>query len=115
LNPKETQEIADKALKDVNIALLTSDLKKRAFCGARFSLAMNLVLTTGHHDDNAELEGYLPIIVKALEFIGPCTAKLSEPWTTFLLHGVPTGTHMDDVRDDAERYCPNIKLGQTPR
>jgi hypothetical protein len=54
---------------------------------------MDLVLTTGLHDDNAELEGYLPIIIKALEFIVLCTAKLSELWTKFLLHGVPTGTH----------------------
>jgi hypothetical protein len=41
---KDTQAIEDKALKIINTALLESDLKKRAFCGARFSLAMNSVL-----------------------------------------------------------------------
>jgi hypothetical protein len=112
---KDTQPIEDKALKLVNTALLTSDLKKRAFCGARFSLALNLVLTTGLHDNNAELGEFLPVIVKALEFIGPCTAKLSEPWTKFLLHGVPTDANLEDIREDVERYCPNIQLGQTPR
>jgi hypothetical protein len=111
---KDTQPIEDKALKLVNTALLTSDLKKRAFCGARFSLALNLVLTTGLHD-NAELGEFLPVIIKALESIGPCTAKLSEPWTKFLLHGVPTDASLEDIREDVEQYCPNIQLGQTPR
>jgi hypothetical protein len=72
---KNTQIIEDRALKPVNTALLTSDLKKRAFCCARFSLALNLTLTTGLH----ELGELLPVIIKTLEFIGPCTAKLSEP------------------------------------
>jgi hypothetical protein len=42
---KDTQPIEDKALKLVDTALLTSDLKKYTFCGARFSLALSLVLT----------------------------------------------------------------------
>jgi hypothetical protein len=111
---KDTQPIEDKVLKLVNTALLKSGLKKRAFCGARFSLALNLVLTTRLHD-NAELGEFLPVIVKALEFIGPCTVKLSEPWTKFLLHGVSTDVDLEDIREDVERYCPNIQLGQTPR
>jgi hypothetical protein len=86
LAAKDTQAIEDKALKIVNIALLESDLKKSVFGGARFSL-INLFLTTGLHD-NAELEGFHPMINKALEFIGPCTTKLSEQWTKFLLYGV---------------------------
>jgi hypothetical protein len=112
---KDTQPIEDKALKLVNTALLISDLKKRAFCGAQFSLALNLVLTTGLHDNNSELREFLPVIVKALEFIGPCTAKLSEPWTKFPLHGVPTDANLEDIREDVERYCQNVQLGQAPR
>jgi hypothetical protein len=61
---KDTQPIEDKALKLVNTALLTSDLKKRASCGARFSLALNLVLTTGLHDNNAELVYQLTLTLK---------------------------------------------------
>jgi hypothetical protein len=34
--------------------------------------------------------------------------KISPSWST---HGYT----LDDVRDDVEQYCPNIKLGQTPR
>jgi hypothetical protein len=111
---KDTPPIEDKALKFVNTALLTSDLKKRALCGARFSLALNLVLTTRLHDNNSELGEFLPVIVKALEFIGTCTVKLSEPWTKFLLHGVPTDANLEDIRGGVGRYCPNIQLGQTP-
>jgi hypothetical protein len=82
--PIYTQHIEDKALKLVNTALLISDLKKRAFCSAQFSLALNLILTTRLYDNNSELGEFLPVFVKALEFIGPCTAKLSKPWTKFL-------------------------------
>jgi hypothetical protein len=112
---KDTQPIEEKALKLVTTALLTSDLKKRAFCGARFSVALNLVLNTGLHDNSSELDEFLSVIVKALEFICPCTAMLSEPWTKFLLHGVPTDANLEDIREDVERYCSNIQLGQTPR
>jgi hypothetical protein len=76
---KDTQAIEDKALKIVNTALLKSDRKKHAFCGAGSPLAMNLVLTIRLYDDNAELEGFLLIINKALEFIGLYISKLSEP------------------------------------
>jgi hypothetical protein len=112
---KDTQPIEDKALKLVNPAPLTLDLKKRAFCGARFSLSLNLVLTTGLHDNNSELGGFIPVIVKALEFIGLCIAKLSKLWIKFLLHGVLTDANLEDIREDVERYCQNIQLGQTPR
>jgi hypothetical protein len=57
---KDTQAIEDKALKIVNTTLLGSDLKKRAFCGAHFPLAMNLVLTTG------------PLIVKSMWIYKEC-------------------------------------------
>jgi hypothetical protein len=67
------------------LILSASDLKKRAFCGARFSLALNLVLIIGLYDTNSELGEFLPVILKALKFIGPRTAKLSEPWFSYQL------------------------------
>jgi hypothetical protein len=82
---KEPQAIEDETLKVVNIALLEYDLRKQAFGKGCFSLAMRLDLTTGFHNDNVELEGFLLIINKALELIGPSTATLSEPWTKVLL------------------------------
>jgi hypothetical protein len=111
---KNIQPIEDKGLKLVNTALLICDLKKRAFCGTCFSQALNLVLTTGLHDNNAELGEFLPVIVKALEFIGLCTAKLSEPWTKFLLYSLSTDTNLEDIHEDVERYYPNIQLCQIP-
>jgi hypothetical protein len=71
-------------------------------------------LTTGLHG-NSGLGEFLPVIVKALESIGPCTARLSEPWTKFLLDGVPTDANLEDIREDVEQYCTNIQLGQLPR
>jgi hypothetical protein len=67
--------------------------------------------TTGLHDNNSELGKFLPVILKALEFI----ARLSEPSTKSLLHGIPTDANLEDIRDDVERYHPYIQLGQIPR
>jgi hypothetical protein len=84
------QMVEDKALESVNNSIANTPINKRLFHGARFSLASNLVLTTGLHETNEDLDDYLDIITKSVEFIGPATASLSVPWTKFLLHGVPT-------------------------
>lgn len=105
----------DRALTVVNDRLEISSLKKRLFHGARFSIANNLVLTTGLHDCNSDLVGYLADIEDSLAFIGPATATISAPWSKFLLHGVPTHLALETIRRDVEAYCHNHKLGQTPR
>jgi hypothetical protein len=64
------------------------------------------------HED---LDDYLDVIRKLVEFIGPETASLSVPWTKFLLHGVPTRLDLEVIRHDVEGYCSGAKLGQTPR
>jgi hypothetical protein len=61
------------------------------------------------------LEFFLPTIIDAVRFIGPTTATISEPRIKLLLHEVPTHMDMNDIRADIEEFCPNIKLGQTPR
>jgi hypothetical protein len=79
-------------------------------------MASNLVLTTGLHDEtNEDLDDYLDVITKSVEFIGPATASLSVPWTKFLLHGVPTQLDLEVIRCDVTGYCSGAKLGQTPR
>jgi hypothetical protein len=97
-----TKEVADKALTEVNSAFLNSDLKKRPFHGARFSIAKNLILTTALHETSADLEIYWSIITEALKFIGPAVAKISEPWTKFILHGVPTYLELEEIHRDVE-------------
>ena len=110
-----TQQLQDKALIAVNDVLAKTQLHKRIFHGARFSLSKNLILTTGLHDTNENLAGYLVTIEDSLKFIGSCNAKLCAPWSKFLLHGVPTSMELDVIRRDVEEYCPGAKLGQTPR
>jgi hypothetical protein len=109
------QQVEDKALEMVNSALVNSPIGKRLFYGARFSLASNLVFTTGLHETNEDLGDYLEVIAKTLTFIGPASATLSVPWTKFLLHGVPTHLELETIRRDVEGYCSGAKLGQTPR
>jgi hypothetical protein len=74
----------------ISSTFLNSCLKERPFHGARFPITKNLILTTALHETSADLEIYRPIITEALKFIGPAVAKISEPWTKFILHGVPT-------------------------
>jgi hypothetical protein len=110
-----SQDTEDQALEAVNTALAATQLQRRLFHGAKFSLAKNLVLTTGLHETNENLAGYLVTIEDSLRFILNGSAKLQEPWTKFLLHGVPTKLDLDTIRRDVENYCPTVKLGQTPR
>ena len=107
--------LEDKALEIVNDALVKSALQLRVFHGARFSLSKNMILSTSLYSTNENLAGYLVTIEEALQFIGPASAKLSAPWSKFLLHGVPTQMDMATVRRDVESYCHTVKLGQTPR
>jgi hypothetical protein len=79
------------------------------------SHSSNLVLTTGLHENNEDLDDYLGVITKSVEVIGPATASLSVPWTKFLLHGVPTHLDLELIRRDVEGYCSGAMLGQTPR
>ena len=99
----------------MNNAIKKTTIGKRLFLTARFSLARNLILTTGLHDTNADLAGYLVTIEDALGFIGQPNASLSAPWSKFLLHGVPTQLDLASIRRDVENNCPGVKLGQTPR
>lgn len=109
------QSTADIALEAVNDALEKSTIKKRLFHGARFSIARNMVLTTGLHDTNSDLVDYLDLIETTLSFIGPAKATATTPWSKFLLHGVPTHLQLETIRRDVEAYCNGHKLGQTPR
>jgi hypothetical protein len=105
----------DKALNIVNDALAKSPIKKKLFHAARFSLARNLILTMGLHDHNTDFVGSLSYIEDALSFLGKAKAQLRQPWTKFLLHGVPTSLDLETIRNSVEEYCQGVKLGQTPR
>jgi hypothetical protein len=92
-----------------------SSLKRRPFFASRFSLASNLILTTGLYDSNEDFAEHLSIIEKVAEFIDPATATLPAPWTKFPLHGVPTCMDLEIIRRDTKAFIPGRALGQTPR
>jgi hypothetical protein len=89
-------------------------LKRRPFFATRFSLASNLILTSGLYDSNEDFAEYLSNIEKAVEFIGPATATLPAPWTKFLFYGIPTYMDLEIIRRDTEAFIPGRALGQTP-
>jgi hypothetical protein len=107
--------VEDRALQSVNNAIAKIPINKRLFHGARFSLVSNLVLTAGLHETNEDLDDYLDVITKSVEFIGPATTSLSVPWTKFLSHRVPTNLDLEVISCDIEGYCSGAKLSQTPR
>jgi hypothetical protein len=99
----------------INNAIAKTPINKRLFHGACFSLASSLVLTTSLHETNEDLDDYLDIITKSVEFIGPATASLSVPWTKFLLYEVQTHLDLEVISREIEGYFSGAKLGQTPR
>jgi hypothetical protein len=110
-----SEEIENRALELVNDAMQQSSLKRRPFFTARFSLASNLILTTGLYDSNEDFAEYLSNIEKVVEFVGPATGTLPAPWTKFLLYGVPTCMDLETIRRDTEAFIPGRALGQIPR
>jgi hypothetical protein len=48
------QMVEDRAFESVNNALANTAINKRLYHGTRFSLALNLVLTTGLHETNED-------------------------------------------------------------
>jgi hypothetical protein len=97
-----SQETADRAYRELNQAMINSDLKRRPFMGVRFSMANNLVITVGLLETNAGYEAYLPTIVDIVAFIGTGKATISEPWTKYLLHRVSTAMDLEEIREDVE-------------
>jgi hypothetical protein len=89
--------------------MVNSNLKRCPLVGVRISMANNLVITVCLLETNADYEAYLPTIVDTLTFIGTGKATISEPWTKYLLHGVPTSMDLEEIRDDVENWYTRIK------
>lgn len=116
MDMEENEDTADIALELVNNAITDhKDIKSGPFIRSRFSMNGNLILTAGFTFRATDYEAYLTIITDSLVSIGTASARVSEKWTKFLLHKVPTRASMMAIRHDIETYYPTIKLGQTPR
>jgi len=74
-----------------------------------------LVLTVGLQHRGIDYEPYLGILQAALSEFNPITANVSQRWSRFCLHGIPTNTTPDDVRKEVESLYPSLQMGQTPR
>jgi hypothetical protein len=116
MDMEENENTADIALELANNAITNNkDITSGPFIGSRFSMNGNLILTTGFSFKAIDYEAYLTIIADSLKSIGTASARVSEKWTKFLIHKVPTRSSMAAIRYDIETFYPDIKLGQTPR
>lgn len=111
-----SEKSADLALEKVNKVIIDhNDINLPPFVRARFSHNNNLVFTTGLNNCGLEYDPYLNILVDAVRFLGPASARINEKWSKFLLHGVPTCSSLEAMRSDIETCYPALKLAQTPR
>lgn len=116
LNVPPTEKNADIALEKINKIIVDhKDILQPPFTRARFTVNNNLVLTTGLNNCGMDYDSYLNIIVDAVRFLGHASARINEPWSKFLVHGVPTDSTLESIRYDIESNYPKLKLAQTPR
>jgi hypothetical protein len=116
LKAAPTETTADTALEKINKTIVDhKDIHQPPFIRARFSVNNNLVITTSNNNCGLDYDAYLNIIVDAVKFLGPATARINERWSKFLIHGVPTHSSLESIRYDIETNYASLKLAQTPR
>jgi hypothetical protein len=114
--PNDRKEAADRALQVANKTINNhSDITHPPFILANISATNNLVFTVAPQHLSTNYEPYLGILEDALHEFAITSSRISQRWTRFIVHGIPTTTTPDTVRTELEATYPSLKMGQTPR
>jgi hypothetical protein len=79
------------------------------------SRANELVFTAGPRNHGLDYEPFLGIISDALSEIPALSGQVSQPWSKFVVNGIPTAATPEDVRQELEMLHPTANLAKTPR
>jgi hypothetical protein len=82
---------------------------------ANVSATNNLVFTVAPQHLSTNYEPYLGILEDALHELPIASSRISQRWTRFIIHGIPTSATPETVRTELEVTHPSLKMGQTPR
>jgi hypothetical protein len=114
--PNNRKEAADRALQVINKTITNhTDILDPPFILANISATNNLVFTTAPQQLSINYEPYLKIFEDALHEFPITSSRISQRWTRFIIHGIPTTATPEDVRTEIENTYPALHMGQTPR
>jgi hypothetical protein len=114
--PNDRKEAADRALQIVNKTINNhADITHPPFILANVSASNNLVFTVAPQHLSINYEPYLGILEDALHEYPIASSRISQRWTRFIVHGIPTSATPENVRTEIETTYPSLKMGQTPR
>jgi hypothetical protein len=114
--PNNRKEAADRALQVINKTITShTDIMHPPFILATVSATNNLVFTTAPQQLSVNYEPYLRIFEDALHEFPITSSRISQRWTRFIIHGIPTTATPEDVRTKIENTYPTLQLGQTPQ
>jgi hypothetical protein len=114
--PNDRKEAADRALQLINKTITNhSDISYPPFILANITATNNLIFTVAPQHLGISYEPYLGIFEDALHEFPIASSRISQRWTRFLIHGIPTMATPEDVRTEIETNYPSLRMGQTPR
>jgi hypothetical protein len=115
--PNDRKEAADRALQLINNTITThNDITHPPFILANITNSNNLVFTVAHQHLGKNYEPYLGIFEDALVHEFPiASSRISQRWSRFIVHGIPTSATPETVRNEIESTYPTLQMGQTPR
>jgi hypothetical protein len=114
--PNDRKEAADRALQLINNTITNhNDITHPPFILANITNSNNLVFTVAHQHLGKNYEPYLAIFEDALHEFPIVSSRISQRWSRFIVHGIPTSTTPETVRNEIESTYPTLQMGQTPR
>jgi len=107
--PNNRKEAADRALQVINKTITNhSDISHPPFIFASISATNNLIFTTAPQHLSINYELYLGIFEDALHEFPIASLKISQQWTRFIVHGIPTSATPEEVHTEIENTYPTL-------
>jgi hypothetical protein len=92
-----------------------TDITLPLFILARITANNRLVLTTNPTTPATAYKSYLPMLSAEINALQPSDPRINGHWTKFLVHNVPTGAKLPDIKTEIETTYPSLHLATEPR
>jgi len=97
--PNDRKEAADRALHVANKTITThADIEHPPLILANITATNNLVFTVAHQHLSTSYEPYLAILEEALHEFPIASSRVSQQWTRFIVHGIPSTAKPESAR-----------------
>jgi len=113
--PNNRKEAADRALQVANKTITThAEIEHPPLILANNTATNNLVFTVAPQHLSTSYEPYLAILEEALHEFPIALSRVSQRWTRFIVHGIPTTATPESACTEIESSYPSLRMGQTP-